>query len=268
MEEWNMLTTKHRLSRTEQIEDFETLRELKAEGVDVGDLDDDTIPIDIQVGSSIENTVWQTHKSSVARYACYVHLTAVTTNLAISDCKITSEFDQDIFLQTDFSKKLVFEFHGHHFHPSTILNQRLDGLRFNYRGQVIEGWLLASGIRPIPRELPDKRFAWVHLTFSDSLGRALQTKAPLSVLRSTRSPKAIAKPGKGLCAGPPPEPSPAERSLIAYRQILEENKRMKATEAEDRARIYRFVAEQQKACLQQSQALEKANLADSKEGIG
>jgi hypothetical protein len=103
----------------------------------------------------------------------------------------------------------------------------------------------------------------VHLTFSDSLGRALQTKAPLSVLRSTRSPKAIAKPAKGLCAGPPPELSPAERSLIAYRQIVEENKRMKATEAESRARIERIDAELQKACLQEIEAYTK-RMADLK----
>jgi hypothetical protein len=243
-----MLKTKYRLSRSEQIEDSETLRELQAEGVDVGELDDDVMPLDVQVGSPLENSVFDWRKGTCAHYSCYVQLVARMPNIIVNGYDMSSPFDNDIVPESTFGNEAIFNFCAHRFPREKILNERInDGLRFHYRGQLIEGWLLSSGIQPIPQQLPNKNFTSLQLTLFDSLGRMAQANATLGVLRSTKLPDQPADSDKGLYAGPVPEP-PSEPPLehqrrLSYLQIQAENR------GERKSRIELWAAERQRMQL-------------------
>ena len=218
------------LSQAEKAKDLDILRQLRAQGVDVGELEDEERALDIQLGSPVENFIFDMRAGWSAHYACRVRLVAKVPNVIISDCEITSEFDQDIILETtSWSKGSVFDFCGKHFLQKQILNDRIeDGLRFSYRGQIIEGWVLASGIKPIPEEFRNNAFAALQLSFCDSLERTVQVQTRASVLRSSRPPEEIPESDKGLYAGPLPgldldeEMSIRYLETLAWNEILEE----------------------------------------------
>ena len=212
-------------TKTEKARDQAILRELQAQGIDVGELEDEELPVDIEVGTSIENFIFEQRAGSRAHYAISLQLTAKVTSVVILDCKISSPFDSDILPESGFGQEVIFDFCGQHFLRKDILNQRIEtGLRFNSRGQVIQGWVLGSGLRPIPQELRSERCTWCQLTFFDSLGRKAQAKAPLSVLRSTRLPEQIPQSEVGLYAGPIPGPDFEEEVHLSLLELRAEEK--------------------------------------------
>ena len=234
-----MSTFKPRLSRAEEAEYFESLGELQAEGVDVGQLEEDDLPVTIQVGSSIENFVFDRYRGTAAHYASYLQIVANNPGIVIADGEITGEFDDDILLESNVSERVIFDFCGQHFHRDTILNERIEqGLRFHYRGQMIEGWILGSGSKPIPQEFGNESCTWLQLSFFDPLGRKAEAKAPPSVLRSSRPPEQAPQSEKGLYAGPIPGPDFEEEvhlsllELRAEKMVQKENPEASLAEQE------------------------------------
>jgi len=122
------------------------------------ELEDNNLPVDIQV---IDNFVFDSYVGGSAHYAVRVRLIAKAPNVVITDCEITSPWDPDITLEYTYGKGLLHKFSGQEFLRAEILNERLeDGLRFRYRGQVAEGWLLASGLARIPSDVGHCGFPW------------------------------------------------------------------------------------------------------------
>ena len=79
-----------------------------------------------------------------------------------------------------------------------VLNSRFEApLRFHNRGQIIEGWLVAAGSRPIPQEYREGATVRCNLTFWDQFGHKIGAHADLSVRRLKPKPAPL-QPRTGL----------------------------------------------------------------------
>jgi hypothetical protein len=180
---------KYRLSRAEQAIHKQCLRELQAEGI-IDEVSEDDLParhpLEITVGSSAGNRVFETHSGWAAHYAVYVQLVAQESGLVITRWALHNAWDADIAEESPNGNDPLWNFCGQLFPREEILNSRIeDGLRFFRRGQMIEGWLLASGRARIPRKINDGDITACQLAFWDSQGEEIETSVDLSVFRST-----------------------------------------------------------------------------------
>ena len=66
------------------------------------------------------------------------------------------------------------------------------------RGQIAEGWILASGLRPIPAEYGDHSTAPFEVKLFDQFGTEHAAKGTLSVLRKLRQQYTNVGRGTGL----------------------------------------------------------------------
>ena len=85
-------------------------------------------------------------------------------------CKISTAWDDQIQLDgfPDQRRGVDVYWLGHlNFPLSQVLNQLLDSQLVQGRGQVIEGWILASGLKPIPEGYHHGTVAPFELAFLD-----------------------------------------------------------------------------------------------------
>ena len=82
---------------------------------------------------------------------------------------------------------------------SELLNQGFDNsLRFHYRGQMIEGTILAMGLQPIPAAYRTGMRVPFQLKFADPLGRQIDVEAELYLERMAKRKNAVVRLGTGL----------------------------------------------------------------------
>jgi hypothetical protein len=116
---------------------------------------------------------------------------------------------------------------------SDILNRRFEaGLRVG-SGQVVEGWILGSGRRPIPADYRDFLLVPGELTFWDLVGREFSVNVKLSVLCAPQLAKPCVSHGSGLY-GPenqPRELSVEEASGRRYLEMVRQEKEAKQQRA-------------------------------------
>ena len=229
------------LSKAEEADCSDCLRELQAEGINVEALPDSgpqlSGVLDIRVGLPGENLAFEAWPGGVGHYAVRLRLVASVSRLVLSECELETAWDQKVVMESfEASGSSRFQFLGQSFRREEVLNDRIeDGLRL-YRGQPVDGWLLASGLVPIPSEFHDSRLLACKLTFRDSLSREVQTDAPLSLLRAPK-PRAESgeQPLKGLYAGPPPEPDVVQEAQRRYRELLAKEKEEREAKAKQQA---------------------------------
>jgi hypothetical protein len=157
-------------------------------------------------------------------YAILVRMVSRSA-VALQDCQIWTHRDDQIILAHFDGQEQVVDFGGQLYQKSEILNRSLEsGLRVS-SGQVVEGWILASGLWPIPADLGDFSLVPCELTFWDLFGREFSVDAKLSVLCAPQRCNPIVSRRSGLY-GPvqPPELSVGEASRLCHLEIIRQEK--------------------------------------------
>ncbi len=125
--------------------------------------------------------------SGVTAYAIWAHLTALHSNLRLENCRIVSEWDPESIALCQNQKGLYRVGQAVDLTEEAVLNHRIEnGLCFHHRGDVAEGWVVASGYTPIPEKYRDWMITKLSLTFTDQFGQDHPAQAEAIVQRSER----------------------------------------------------------------------------------
>jgi hypothetical protein len=197
---------KARLSRSEQAEDRQCLREMYHEGVvDISDDSlDDAPALDISVIGGLETLIFNL-PSGLAGYAITVRLVARKSGLILMEPEISTQHDRQIELESFDLGGPVCELGQCWYRKSEVLNDRFP-LKFKRRGSMVEAVILATGLKPIPARYLQGMIMPFTLTFWDQFAIPIGIEEGLSVDRSTTPRQRRVRP---------------ERSLLAPEEILE-----------------------------------------------
>lgn len=193
---------KYRLSRTEQGTYLAAAQELVAFGLDVEISQkwlEASRTLDIAVADGLPSLACES-PSGVLAYAVCVRLVA-RSRVTLVDCQIATKWDDQILLESFDARTLVCRSGSLEYPRSEILNERIEkSLRFHYRGQMVEGMILASGLKPVPNMYPPGTAVPYQLTFTDSLGNEMGVEAKIFVERTAKRKNAAVrtKNGTGL----------------------------------------------------------------------
>jgi hypothetical protein len=143
---------KPRLSRTEEEEYRRCLQQMQAEGIDVEIPErwlQQACPLDIFIAGGPVTSIFDLPGGGAA-FAIWVRL-AARRPVTVFDCAMTTARDDQIVLQAFFDERTPLWRLGHRDFPRReVLNMRImDALTLNY-GRMIEGWILAVGLKPMP----------------------------------------------------------------------------------------------------------------------
>jgi hypothetical protein len=181
---------KTQLSRERQAMYLVWAQELQAAGLDCevpNDLQENYHDLDIFVAAPAENILCELPSGATA-YAIWAHLIALSSNLRLENCKIVSEWDLESTVLCQNQKGLYRVGHAVNFTEEEVLNHRIEnGLHFHHPGEVAEGWVVASGLRPIPDKYRNWMIRELCLTFTDQYGHDFSARAKATLHRSARS---------------------------------------------------------------------------------
>ena len=188
------------LSRSEKAEDRRCLRELRAEGIDVNCPDDsleDVPALDITVVGGLASLIFNL-PSGRAGYAIWLRLVARRSGLILPEpCEITTKFDDQIVLECFDPRGPICQLGQCSYLEAEVLNDCFP-LRVHRRG-LIEGVILATGLKPIPQEYVQGMTVPLQLTFWDQFGGEFSAEATLSVDRSTKPRQRLVRTQSSLC---------------------------------------------------------------------
>jgi hypothetical protein len=178
---------KARLSREEQAGHLVRVQELQSAGLDCefpNDWRENFHDLDIFVAAPAGNILCEL-PSGVTAYAIWAHLTALHSNLRLENCRIVSEWDPESIALCQNQKGLYLVGQAVALTEEEALNHRIEkGLHFHDRGDVAEGWLVASGHKPIPDKYRDRMITTLSLTFTDQFGHDHSAHAEAMLQRS------------------------------------------------------------------------------------
>lgn len=210
-----------RLSRQEEIKYLECLTQLQAEGIPV------ELPyawqgtcrlFDVMVGPPGECVVWD-RPNGGNFLTVYLRMLANQSGLRYPDFEIETSWDNQIVLASVDENKLEVAFGGQRYPRQEILNSRIEDNEALPRGRVIFGYLLATGIRPIPAEHGNSAIVPFNLTLRDPFSGDILQAVQGRMLVSRCGYRLVAI-RTGLYGGGKPELSPEEESSRRYREIL------------------------------------------------
>jgi hypothetical protein len=212
------------LTKAERIQDRARAEQLRASGVEIeipeGSREQDRA-LEIVLGSPMGSTLCE-FKTGMIGFAIRVRLSA-RTGMTIADCDITTKWDDQVVLQS-YSDSPVCNLGNVQFEQREVLNHRIEsGLRLS-RGQMVEGYILATGLHPIPTGCGEFGAAPFEIVFFDQFGDEFRADGMLSILRQPRDENAGAMKGEGLYGGEPPAPSVVEESRLRYLAMVAEKK--------------------------------------------
>jgi hypothetical protein len=224
------------LSRAEEAMYSDRLRKLRYEGIPVETPEEwleNSRALEIMLAAPAENTVWATSSGGVviAVLARLIALRPVT----LTDWDMCTAYDDQIVPEPFDERNPVYKLCG--LQRSEVLNHRIDNLRM-IRGQMVEGWFVATGLRPVPAKygplpVPFELVIW------DQYGNENRAEGRLSVLRSARQYSPGVRPGtlNGLDATQQPrEPSIEEQSRLRKAELDAQEKIAKSRAPVDQQR--------------------------------
>jgi hypothetical protein len=193
-----MAIQKFELSPREDADYRRCLRELHAEGIDVDapEAPEQAFALDIMVFGGLASFVFNMPGGQAA-YAIELRLVARKSGLILPDLgyPIDTEFDDEIVPES-FSEQFPFCRLGQCKYPlAEVLNDRFP-LKFHRCGHMIEGVILATGRKPMPKQYLHGMTVPVKLTFVDQFGREISTEPKLHVDRSTKPRPRLVHPGR------------------------------------------------------------------------
>jgi hypothetical protein len=139
--------------------------------------------------------------NGLAGYQIYVRLVA-RRRVTLLDCEITTDWDDQIVLDgKSDDQRNCYWFFRQRYEPEQVLNPRLTCLRFHHRDQMVEGTILASGLKPIPEAYGQGMKVPFRLTFLDQSENPIWQDGELCVYRSTQRKKEVVRRTSGLRDG-------------------------------------------------------------------
>jgi hypothetical protein len=161
------------LSRAQLARHLAAARQLRASGIDVEipeDLLVDSHALDIQIAPPYVNIIRQLAGGTVA-YAIWIRLVALRPNVILEYSQLASGWDQDLFQISANEKGLYYLGRGFEFTRAEVLNHLIEERHcFHRRGDSVEGWLLATGLEPIPDAYRNNTSVPVDVSFTDQFG--------------------------------------------------------------------------------------------------
>jgi hypothetical protein len=195
-----MPTRKPRLSQTERAKYFNDARQLREGGVELEipeDLLEGRRAVDIVVARGGGSMVIESSNGGV-HYAVWVRLVARYACMLLG-CRVTTKWDSDISLNSYDDQALLCRLGLVEYSQEEVLNQQIENsLRFNHRGDMVEGVILATGIRPIPQAFRHGFLLPFRLTLEDQLENEISVEAELCVDWTAKPTRFTAQCGTGL----------------------------------------------------------------------
>ena len=184
-----MTINKSRLSKKEQEKYLRCLQELRAGGCDV------EIPsqwlnqsngVEIIIHDDGSTLVSARPRGSVI-YEVSTRLVAKQPDVTLVDCRLETDWDSDIVLESFQGNGPIYKL-GHLKYPAAeVLNDQIENsIRFHYRGQMVEGVILFSGLKPIPERYGLGTLAPFRLAFLDQFDVEMEVESKLLVIRETK----------------------------------------------------------------------------------
>jgi hypothetical protein len=219
---------KLRLSRADQAKYLDRLKKLRAEGLDFEipeEWVENSRALDIVLAGPAENTVIETPSHGVV-YAVRIRGVAQRSGSIVTEWDLCTDYDDQIVPESFNDRETVYRPGGQEYRRCDVLNQRIEnGMRLS-RGQIVEGWLLATGLRRVPMEYGNT--VSLELVLRDQFGHEITAECKASVLRRTQSHRPGVRRGTGLdgwSAYPTPAgPSIEEESWLRYREMVAREK--------------------------------------------
>jgi hypothetical protein len=230
-----MTFTRRRLNQAERAEHRRRAEQLRSSGVEIEiseELRENSRALEIVLGGPAESTVYEPRTGGVL-YAPRVRLLAWQA-VTVMDCGMLTGYDDQFVLD---ERKSMYRVGEQEDWPCEVLNQRIENNLHLSHGQMVEGLILMTGLRPVPPKYGPLPVP-ICLIFWDQFGNEYRADGKLSVLRSPHRPTAGAgRVGSldGLDATQKPrELSVSEESRLRYlKTVAAEKKRGKPTPGGD-----------------------------------
>ena len=225
-----MSTCKPRLSRAKEAEHRDYLRKLQAEGVDVEipeEWQEHARALNIVVGGPAENMVFESATGGI-HYAVLVRLVVERSGMILTDWDLSINYDDQIVPESFDDRDPVWKLGGREYTQSEVLNSRIETSLVLARGRIIEGCLLATGLRSIPAHYSNFAAVPFRLIFWDQFRNEIVSKGKLSVFRNAQRKNTAVQRGSGLygldATGKPRAVSIGEESGRRYLELLAQEK--------------------------------------------
>ena len=196
-----MPTRKVHLNTAETANYFAAAKELQMVGLDLNiprEWSQQSRLLDVAVAGGPASGAFDLPNGGVG-YAIYLRLVARRSRLILQDFEITTQWDDRISLLSVDECGPVCKLGWLPYSRKEVLNQRIQtSLRFHYRGHMIEGTILAMGLKPIPEAYRTGAHVPFQLTFTDSLGHEVNVEAELYYERTTKRKNTSVRRGAGL----------------------------------------------------------------------
>jgi hypothetical protein len=234
--------TKRRLTRSERASRLRRAEELHASGVHIvipKEWRENSCPIDIILGPPDQCLAWN-NSTGQTYYSVYLQVCAKQSGLIYPEFDLRVPWDGGILLQTIelikkkgvgfkpvVNYKQALYFGGQRYWGEEILNPHVEKEERLRLHQIIFGYVLATGTRPIPAEYGGTALVPFDLIARDQFsGDIIQRlEANLTVFRGRQAKCTVPSVGEGLYGGGEPEElGPAERSRLAYRELRKQPK--------------------------------------------
>jgi hypothetical protein len=192
---------KPRLNREEQARYLAATQELRTAGRDVdipGEWLQDSHFLDVAVARGPATGAFDLPGGG-AGYAICLRLVALRHDLILPHCRMRTEWDNQISRLNFDERSPICKLGWFTYSRSDVLNQHFDNsLRFYYRGQLIEGTILAMGLQPIPAVYRTGARIPFRITFGDPLGHEIEVEAQLYADRMAKKKNATVRSGDEL----------------------------------------------------------------------
>ncbi|HXZ31134.1 MAG TPA: hypothetical protein VEH30_02530 [Terriglobales bacterium] len=232
--------TKRRLTQSERVERLRRAEELLASGVDIvipKEWRENCCSFDIMLPPPCDCLAWN-GPGGQACYSVYLQICARQSALTYPEFDLEVPWDSGIVLATfeprkkkgvgfksvvDF--KAVIDFGGQQYWGEEILNPRIENAEAFPPERIIYGCVLATGLRPIPAAYREHTLVPFHLILRDQFSGDIMERMQgnLAVARSREQKCSVPFVPEGLY-GEPPKPRSAEKSHVAYQEILKQPK--------------------------------------------
>jgi hypothetical protein len=194
----NMPIRRRTLTQAEQNEYLVRAEQLGASGVEIEISErwrERTHPLDILVAPPPMSTVCE-FRTGVIGYAPFVRLLARSA-VTLTDSDISTVFDDQIVLGS-FHDEPICRLGTAEYSPSEVLNLRIErGLRLS-RGQMVEGYILATGLQRVPIEYGEFPLPF-EIVFMNQFGDEFPNAGMFAVLRAAARAKTVGRRwGTGL----------------------------------------------------------------------
>ena len=149
-----MPTRRHRLSQADRDRYLSDATQLRRAGVELKMPEDLSVSgrvIDIMVGRDLGSLVSQSYGR--VHYAVWVRMVALRACMLVR-WRITTKWDNEIEPNSYGGRSPLCKLGRLDYTETEVLNSRIEeSLRFSHPGDMIEGFLLATGINRFPRHI-------------------------------------------------------------------------------------------------------------------